>query len=126
MIEGGEQIHKPRVFLSCVSAQFGKDRAELKNEFADGGIQLTVQEDFTNDADPFRTLTKLYHHLAKCELVIQLIGITPPQTVDYPTVEELLRIQPSFRRWLIDKSLFVDLQSGVLGYTDFESFPTRQ
>jgi hypothetical protein len=111
-----------KVFLSCVSAQFAKQRATLKAQFLKAGIALCVQEDFADAASARGALVKLFRYIERSDLVVQLIGGVQGDCVRYPIVDELLQIEPKLKAWLIEKGLYIDLHDGRMSYTDFESY----
>lgn len=111
-----------RVFLSCVSREYDIDRPKLKEELADSGIALTVQEDFERTASPVGTLGKIYRFIKDCDLVVQLIGPTPPRKVRIEVAQEVLNLDPNFARWLAQRAIMPALKAGNLGYTDFEAY----
>lgn len=111
-----------RVFLSCVSREYGADRPKIQKELADQGIELTVQEDFERTASPVGTLGKIYRYIKQCDLVVQLIGPTPPKKVRIEVAKEVLDLDPNFATWLAQRAIIPALKAGVLGYTDFEAY----
>lgn len=110
------------IFLSCVSSQFTAHRLKLKQQFADAGFELSIQDDFADAASAHGTLLKLYRFLQKADVVVQLIGSHRGNPVRYPMVEELLHVDPAFKFWLAEQRIFEDVQAGRLSYTDFESY----
>lgn len=111
-----------RVFLSCVSREYGIDRSAFKQEVVRSGIDLRIQEDFERTASPFGTLGKIYRFIKDCDLVVQLIGPTPPQKVRIEVAQEVLDLDPNFARWLAQRAIMPALKAGNLGYTDFEAY----
>lgn len=104
-----------RVFLSCVSREYGIDRSALKHQFAESGIELTVQEDFERAASPVGTLGKIYHFVKACDLVVQLIGPSPPRKVPMAVAQEVLDLDPNFASWLAQRAILPALKAEALG-----------
>ncbi|MCU0754437.1 MAG: hypothetical protein MUE46_04855 [Xanthomonadales bacterium] len=111
-----------RVFLSCVSREYGIDRPALKQMFTGTDIELTVQEDFERAASPVGTLGKIYRFIKACDLVVQLIGPSPPRKVPMAVAQEVLDLDPNFAAWLAQRAILPALKAEALGYTDFEAY----
>ena len=85
-----------RLFISCVTREFGSYRADLRDLLTSAECEVRIQDDFDNG--PGTLLEKLNGYIAECDAVIHLIG-------DGAGV----RAKPAEVRWLRGK------------YTDFPS-----
>jgi hypothetical protein len=109
-----------RVFFSCVSNQFKKDRSALQQFATTNQIEIKIQEDFEESASPYGTLVKIYEHLRDVDLVVHLIGSHPPVVVPKAMIDELYRHDPNFGEWMSRQAL--DEKSATYGYTDWEAY----
>ena len=62
----------PKVFLSCVTSEFGSSRALLTKDLRRAGVEVKVQEDFGSRGGTL--LEALDDYIAKCDAVIHLVG----------------------------------------------------
>jgi len=111
-----------RIFLSCVSSQFADARLKLKQQFAEQGLDLRIQEDFAQAGSAYGTLLKIYRYIKEADMVVHLIGGQQPRKVPALVCAELLVALPEFRDWLQNRALLSVFQAEELGYTDFEAY----
>ena len=111
-----------RIFLSCVSSQFADARPKLKQQFAEQGLDLRIQEDFAQAGSAYGTLLKIFRFIKEADMVVHLIGAQQPRRVPALVCAELLAALPEFRDWLQNRALLLVFQAGELGYTDFEAY----
>lgn len=112
----------PCVFLSACSGEWGLDRANLKRECSEHGIDLRVQEDFQDIGSPYGTLLKIVAVMKDCDLVVQLIGPTKSRNVPAAVCRELLTELPDFGAWLKQRGLRSAFRAGAISYVAFEGY----
>jgi hypothetical protein len=96
-----------RVFLSCVTKEFGSHRALLAKDLRRARVDVAVQEDFGVRG---RTLLEaLDDYIAKCDAVIHLIGDVTGESPEHPAVEALLNRHP-------------ELEKVAASYTQWEAY----
>ena len=66
-----EDVHA-RVFISCVSDEFGSYRDALRRKITRQNVEVKVQEDFI--AAGLETLAKLDDYIRHCDVVVHLVG----------------------------------------------------
>ena len=109
------------VFVSCVSAQFRDLRVRLAAH-SSAQYSMSIQRRFRDTASPYGTLVKIYEHLRTVDLVVHIIGAAPSALVSRGKFDELLRHDPSFRRWLSQNGLLASALAGRLGYGHVEAY----
>ena len=62
----------PRLFISCVSDEFGSYRDALRKDFTRANVDVKVQEDFVAYGDA--TMEKLDEYIQHCDAVIHIAG----------------------------------------------------
>ena len=63
-----------RVFLSAVSSEFETARSAIASDLRSRGIEVKVQEDFRQEAEPVTTLQKLHDYVRNCGAFVALVG----------------------------------------------------
>ncbi len=66
---GGENV---KLFLSCVSDEFGAEREALRHELTGLTVDVAIQEDFV--ALGVSTLAKVDAYIQQCDVVVHLAG----------------------------------------------------
>jgi tetratricopeptide (TPR) repeat protein len=108
-----------RLFLSCVSDEFGAYREVLRHALARPNVEVKIQEDFK--ALGGDTLTMLAEYVEQCEAVVHFIGDMAGSTPAAGSVANLLRRSPELETRLAEKGLGRDAL-GNLTYTQWEAW----
>src|SRR5271157_162966 len=108
-----------KLFLSCVSDEFGVYRDALRRALTRPNVDVEVQEDFK--ALGGDTLHMLEDYIAQCEAVVhfagEMTGSPPPAT----SVDDLLRRRPELQARLAEKALGRE-ELASLTYTQWEAW----
>jgi hypothetical protein len=109
-----------RLFLSCVTSEFGSYRELLTGDLKRPTLEVKVQEDFVVSGGT--TLEKLDDYIRACDGVIHLIGDATGAIPEGPAIERLLKRHPDFADRL--KPLASILASGApsVSYTQWEAY----
>jgi tetratricopeptide (TPR) repeat protein len=108
-----------KLFLSCVSDEFGDYRDELRRALTRPNIEIKIQEDF--QALGGDTLAMLEAYVESCDVVIHFVGDMAGSTPQPSSVDDLLKRQPELQARLAEKGL----DRGALGrltYTQWEAW----
>lgn len=122
-VEGRQAVADTEtVFLSCVSKDLASHRLSLKNQFAEAGMNLVVQDDFADSGSPYGTLLKIFAQIQQCDMVVQLLGSYQSHRVPAKVCEEMLAVRPDFQRWANQRGLLSAFRAGAISYVEFEGY----
>jgi hypothetical protein len=108
-----------KLFLSCVSDEFGDDRDELRRAMTRPNVEIKIQEDFQNLGGD--TLAMLEEYVAACDVVVHFIGDMAGSTPKPTSVDALLKRRPELAARLTEKGM--DRAAlGRLTYTQWEAW----
>ncbi len=108
-----------KLFLSCVSDEFGDYRDELRRALTRPNVEIKIQEDF--QALGGDTLAMLEEYVATCDVVVHFVGDMAGSTPQPSSVDDLLKRRPELAARLADKGM----DRGALGrltYTQWEAW----
>ena len=108
-----------KLFLSCVSGEFGVYRDALRNALTRPNVEVKIQEDFK--ALGGDTLKMLEEYVGKCEAVVHFVGEMAGSTPAATSVDDLLARRPEFEARLAAKGLGRDALK-TLTYTQWEAW----
>jgi hypothetical protein len=104
-----------RLFLSCVSGEFGGYRDALRRALTRPNVEVKVQEDFKAlGGDTLKML-------AECEAVVHFVGDMAGSTPAPSSVDDLLKRRPELETRLAEKSLGRDVLT-TFTYTQWEAW----
>ena len=112
----GESV---RLFLSCVSDEFGAYRDSLRGALTRPNVEVKIQEDFK--ALGGDTLHMLEDYIARCEAVVHFLGDMTGSSPATFSVEDLLKRRPGLEEELARTGLKRD-DLGALSYTQWEAW----
>jgi hypothetical protein len=108
-----------KLFLSCVSDEFGDYRDELRRALTRPNVEIKIQEDF--QALGGETLAMLETYVESCDVVVHFIGEMAGSTPKPGSVDDLLKRRPELAARLAEKGM--DLTAlGRLTYTQWEAW----
>ena len=108
-----------RLFLSCVSDEFGDYRDALRRALTRPNVEVKIQEDF--QAMGGDTLALLETYVESCEVVVHFIGDMTGSTPKPSSVDDLLKRRPELAARLAEKGM----DRGAVGrltYTQWEAW----
>jgi len=108
-----------KLFLSCVSDEFGDDRDALRGALTRPNVEIKIQEDFQNLGGD--TLALLETYVENCDVVVHFIGDMAGATPKPGSVDDLLKRRPELATRLTEKGM----DRGTLGrltYTQWEAW----
>jgi tetratricopeptide (TPR) repeat protein len=108
-----------KLFLSCVSDEFGDDRDALRGALTRPNVEIKIQEDFQSLGGD--TLAMLEDYVANCDVVVHFIGDMAGSGPKAASVDDLLKRQPELAARLAEKGM----DRGALGrltYTQWEAW----
>jgi hypothetical protein len=108
-----------KLFLSCVSDEFGEYRDELRRALTRPNVETKIQEDF--QATGGDTLALLETYVESCDVVVHFIGDMAGSTPKPTSVDDLLKRRPELAARLKEKGM----DRGALGrltYTQWEAW----
>jgi Domain of unknown function (DUF4062) len=108
-----------KLFLSCVSDEFGDYRDALRRALTRPNVEIKIQEDFQNLGGD--TLAMLEEYVANCDVVIHFIGDMAGSAPKATSVDDLLRRRPELAARLTEKGMDRDAL-GRLTYTQWEAW----
>jgi hypothetical protein len=108
-----------KLFLSCVSDEFGEYRDELRRALTRPNVEIKIQEDFQNLGGD--TLAMLEEYVANCDVVVHFIGDMAGGTPKATSFDDLLRRLPELAARLAEKGMERD-GLGRLTYTQWEAW----
>jgi hypothetical protein len=92
-----------KLFLSCVSDEFGVYRDELRRKLTRPNVEMKIQEDFK--ALGGDTLRMLEEYIRQCEVVVHFVGEMAGSTAAPSSVDDLLTRCPELEARLSEKGL---------------------
>jgi tetratricopeptide (TPR) repeat protein len=108
-----------KLFLSCVSDEFGDYRDELRRALTRPDVEIKIQEDFQNRGGD--TLAMLEDYIEGCDVVVHFAGDMAGSSPASSSVDDLLRRRPELAARLADKGM--DREAlGRLTYTQWEAW----
>ncbi|MCX6851037.1 MAG: DUF4062 domain-containing protein [Verrucomicrobia bacterium] len=107
----------PRVFISCVTAEFGAYRTEIARIFRRADWEVKIQEEFRQV--PEDTIQKLSDYIRSCDVVIHLIGEGVGAMADPRSVAAFLRNFPDYLTTMKEVEDFATVE---ISYTQWELF----
>ena len=108
-----------KLFLSCVSNEFGAYRDGLRKELTLLNVDVAIQEDFKPQGCD--TLQMLEEYIAQCEAVVHFAGEMAASTPAPTTVEDLLARRPELEAKLAQKGVQREALAD-LTYTQWEAW----
>ena len=108
-----------KLFLSCVSDEFGAEREALRHELTGLTVDVAIQEDFV--ALGVDTLAKLDAYIRYCDVVVHLVGAMPGKLPRPASVEGFLARQPKLVADLTRKGMPQEALA-ALTYTQWEAW----
>ena len=108
-----------RLFISCVSGEFGAYRDTLRHALTRPNVEVKIQEDFKPaGGDTLRTLEEYIEH---CDAIVHFVGDISGSTPAPSSVEELLARRPTLQVKLERKGLTREALAR-LTYTQWEAW----
>jgi tetratricopeptide (TPR) repeat protein len=108
-----------KLFLSCVSDEFGEYRDELRRALARPDVEVKIQEDFKSRGGD--TLAMLEDYIESCDVVVHFAGEMAGSGPASSSVDDLLRRRPELAARLAEKGM--DREAlGRLTYTQWEAW----
>jgi hypothetical protein len=108
-----------KLFLSCVSDEFGDYRDELRRALTRLNVEIKIQEDFQNRGGD--TLAMLEDYIEGCDVVVHFAGEMAGSAPAPSSVNDLLRRRPELAARLAEKGM--DREAlGCLTYTQWEAW----
>src|SRR4029077_16508001 len=92
-----------KLFLSCVSDEFGDDRDALRRALTRQNVEIKIQEDFQNLGGD--TLAMLETYVESADVVIPFIGDMAGSTPKPGSVDDLLKRRPELASRLAEKGI---------------------
>jgi tetratricopeptide (TPR) repeat protein len=108
-----------RLFLSCVSSEFGAYRDALRRALTRPNVEVKIQEDFK--ARGGDTLKMLAEYVEQCEAVVHFVGDMAGSTPAASSIDDLLRRSSELETRLAEKGLGRDALMS-LTYTQWEAW----
>jgi hypothetical protein len=108
-----------KLFLSCVSGEFGDYRDALRRALTRPNVEVKIQEDFK--ALGGDTLNMLEEYIEQCEAVIHFVGVMAGSTPAAVSVDDLLMRRPDLKDKLGRRGLGRDALN-ALTYTQWEAW----
>lgn len=109
-----------RIFVSCVSKEFGGYRDALRRHLASADADVKVQEDFVDG--PGTLLEKLDDYIQRCQVIIHLIGKGCGVRAKPAEVRAILARHPRLPQALPELQSVLSLDDCPLTYTQWEVF----
>jgi len=108
-----------KLFLSCVSDEFGAYRDALRKALTRPNVEVKIQEDFKPQGGD--TLRMLEEYIEKCEAVVHFVGDMAGSTPAATGVDDLLGRRPGLEARFAEKGLGRDALK-TLSYTQWEAW----
>jgi hypothetical protein len=108
-----------RLFISCVSGEFGAYRDALRQALTRPNVEVKIQEDFK--ALGGDTLHMLEDYIEQCEAVVHFVGDTAGSTPARISVDDLLARRPDLQDRLKKRGLANEALA-ALTYTQWEAW----
>ncbi len=109
-----------RIFISCVSAEFGSYRDPLRHYLTRPNVTVKVQEDFIVTGT--ETLEMLDEYIRQCEVVIHLVGDMTGAMAQVPSVAVMRERYADFAQRLPELGPFLEAGGQPLPYTQWEAW----
>ncbi len=108
-----------KLFLSCVSDEFGEYRDALRGALTQLNVEIKIQEEFQNRGGD--TLAMLEDYIESCDVVVHFVGEMAGSAPVSSSVGDLLRRRPELAARLAEKGM--DREAlGRLTYTQWEAW----
>jgi len=108
-----------KLFLSCVSDEFGVYRDKLRRALTRPNVEVKIQEDFK--ALGGDTLSMLEEYIKQCEAVVHFAGDMTGLAPAGSSVEDLLARRPDLEAKLAKKGMAREALA-ALSYTQWEAW----
>ncbi len=108
-----------KLFLSCVSDEFGDYRESLRHALTRPNVEVKIQEDF--QALGGDTLAMLEAYIQRCDVLVHFIGDMAGSAPKPNSVDDLLKRRPELAARLADKGMTREAL-GALTYTQWEAW----
>ncbi len=108
-----------RLFISCVSDEFGAYRDALRHALTRPNVEVKIQEDF--QAPRGDTLHMLGDYIEQCEAVVHFVGDMAGSTPAASSVDDLMRRRADLAARFTEKGLGRDALK-TLTYTQWEAW----
>ncbi len=108
-----------KLFLSCVSDEFGAYRDVLQRALDQPNVTVKIQENFKPQGGD--TLRMLQEYIEQCEAVVHFAGDMDGATPSPASVDDLLARRPDLEARLASKTMARDAL-GTLSYTQWEAW----
>src|SRR6185437_4048509 len=108
-----------KLFLSCVSDEFGAYRDALQRALDQPNVTVKIQENFKPQGGD--TLRMLQEYIEQCEAVVHFAGDMDGSTPSPASVDDLLARRPDLEARLASKTMARD-SLGTLSYTQWEAW----
>jgi hypothetical protein len=92
-----------KLFLSCVSDEFGDYRDALRRALTRPNVEVKIQEDFQNLGGD--TLRMLQEYIEGCDAVVHFTGEMAGSAPASSSVDDLLRCRPELAARLAEKGM---------------------
>src|SRR5271156_622707 len=92
-----------KLFLSCVSDEFGDYREALRHALTLPNVAVKIQEDFKPQGGD--TLRMLQEYIEQCEAVVHFAGDMDGSTPKRSSVDDLLARRPDLQARLASKNM---------------------
>jgi hypothetical protein len=108
-----------KLFLSCVSDEFGDYREALRRALDQPNVTVKIQEDFKPQGGD--TLRMLQEYIEQCEAVVHFVGDMDGSAPKPSSVDDLLARRPDLEARLASKTM-ARAALGTLNYTQWEAW----
>jgi hypothetical protein len=108
-----------KLFLSCVSDEFGDDRDALRRALTRQNVEIKIQEDFKPQGGD--TLRMLQEYIEGCDTVVHFAGEMAGSAPTTSSVDDLLRRRPKLVARLAEKGMDREALAR-LTYTQWEAW----
>ncbi len=116
---GRRRMADVKLFLSCVSDEFGAYRDALRKKLKRLNVEIEIQETFK--ARGGDTLALLEEYIEGCDVVVHFVGDMPGSPPPSTSVDDLLNRRPDLAARLTKKGLTRE-ELGHLTYTQWEAW----
>jgi Domain of unknown function (DUF4062) len=108
-----------KIFLSCVSDEFGSYREALRHALTHKRVEVKIQEDFQLPGGD--TLAMLEDYIASCDVVVHFVGDMAGSVPAATSVDDILERRPKLAARLAEKGMTREAL-GALTYTQWEAW----
>ena len=113
------EVRPLKLFLSCVSDEFGAYRESLRRALTRPNVEIKIQEDFKNLGGD--TLAMVEDYIERCDAVVHFVGEMAGSIPAATSVDNLLRRRPELAARLAEKDMGREAL-GHLTYTQWEAW----